>query len=110
MDKVIEEDGIAVLARNIDDIAIDDAILNRSLMVKRGPPSKETLDISIGIFGEKYDLPKNIREDIRKMELKSFRDIILVARLRACGLTRDEVEIFLADDKKEVSKELVYVR
>ncbi len=110
LDKVMEEDGIAILASNIADIAIDDAILNRSLIVKRGPISKETLDIAVDIFGKKYKLSKDIRKDIRKMELKSFRDIILVARLRSCGLSHDEARTFLADDKKEVSKDLVYLR
>jgi len=104
LDQIIEKNSLAVLASNVEELNIDPAILNRSLMIKRGSPSKQEVKKAIEIFGEEFNLSDEIIKRLLGEELKDFREARKLIQMIACGIDIDRVlELRDNNDKKSLT-------
>ncbi len=110
LDSVIEQQGIAILASNASEVNIDPAILNRSLVIRRGTASEEKVNMSVDIFGKKFGLSKEDIRQLKEKKLGSFRTVKVVAQMMACGIELERAMVLKESEKREVFTRGKYIR
>ncbi len=104
LDKIIQKEGIAVLTSNAEKNLIDEAILNRCLNIRREKPKKKKVERFIEISADEFKLGESEVKEIKKLELRDFREAKKIMRLRACGIDLEKALLFAQGEKEKRRK------